>query len=113
MIKFSIVLVAFPFDDLTTSKVRPALCLTDELGPYSHTIVAFISSNTEAYHLDSDIVLAESFPGFSETGLKITSIVRLHRLVTIPASLIKRRLGWLPQSSRQHVYFRIMDLFKP
>ena len=34
--KYKIVLVPFPFDDLTASKVRPAVCLTDEIKPHSH-----------------------------------------------------------------------------
>ena len=36
MIKHSIVLVPFPFDDFSTSKVRPALCLTTEIGQFNH-----------------------------------------------------------------------------
>lgn len=30
--KYRIVLVPFPFDDLSGSKLRPALCLTDVIG---------------------------------------------------------------------------------
>ena len=44
MTKGKIVLVPFPFDDLSAEKVRPALCLTDPIGPHRHLIVAFISS---------------------------------------------------------------------
>jgi len=44
MIKNSIVLVPFPFDDFSVSKVRPALCLTSEIGRSNHVIIAFISS---------------------------------------------------------------------
>jgi mRNA interferase MazF len=44
MIKNSIVLVPFPFDDFSGTKVRPALCLTSEIGKYHHIIIAFISS---------------------------------------------------------------------
>jgi len=32
MIKNAIILVPFPFDDFSASKVRPALCLTAEIG---------------------------------------------------------------------------------
>ena len=35
MIKQSIVLVPFPFDDFSNTKVRPALCLTEEIGKYN------------------------------------------------------------------------------
>ena len=32
MLKGKIVLVPFPFDDLSATKVRPAVCLTDSIG---------------------------------------------------------------------------------
>ncbi|OQB81171.1 MAG: hypothetical protein BWX87_00956 [Bacteroidetes bacterium ADurb.Bin123] len=44
MIKNSVVLVPFPFDDNSIAKLRPALCLTSETGEYNHVIIAFISS---------------------------------------------------------------------
>jgi len=44
MIKNSIVLVPFPFDDFSVSKVRLALCLTSDIGKYKQVIIAFISS---------------------------------------------------------------------
>jgi len=44
MIKNSIVLVPFPFDDFSVLKVRPALCLTSQIGIHHHVIIAFISS---------------------------------------------------------------------
>ena len=34
MTKGKVVLVPFPFDDLSTSKVRPAVCLINPFGPY-------------------------------------------------------------------------------
>ena len=36
MLKHKVVLVPFPFDDISTNKVRPAVCLTDPIGPHSH-----------------------------------------------------------------------------
>jgi len=44
MTKNAIVLVPFPFNGFAASKVRPALCLTSEIGKYQHIIIAFISS---------------------------------------------------------------------
>ncbi len=51
MIKNSIVLVPFPFDDFSESKVRPAICLTSEIGKYHHIIIAFITSNTKCIYI--------------------------------------------------------------
>jgi len=113
MIKYSIVLVAFPFDDFSSTKVRPALCLTNELGPYNHVVVAFISSKVESYHLSSDILLEVQETWFPETGLKEQSLIRLHRLVTLPIGLVKRKLGNLPAPICKIVFNKLIDLFKP
>jgi hypothetical protein len=42
MTKGKVVLVPFPFNDLSAAKVRPAVCLTDPVGPHRHVILAFI-----------------------------------------------------------------------
>jgi len=57
MIKDSIVLVPFPFDDFSASKVRPALCLTNEIGKFNHVIIAFISSKIPEDLVESDIII--------------------------------------------------------
>lgn len=44
MVKGTIVLAPFPFTDLSSSKVRPALCLSDKVGSHKHIVLAFISS---------------------------------------------------------------------
>jgi mRNA interferase MazF len=106
-----IVLLPFPFDDLTGAKVRPAVCLTEPTGPHSHVIVAFISSRIPDDRLDSDFVIEESNPEFSTTGLRVSSTVRLHRLMTVTTNLIRRELGVLPPSQRSEVAARLCRLF--
>jgi mRNA interferase MazF len=59
MIKHSVVLVPFPFDDFSATKVRPALCLTGEIGRFGHVIIAFISSRMpDDLHSDPQRVFA-------------------------------------------------------
>jgi len=57
MIKNTIVLVPFPFDDFSNAKVRPALCLTNEINKFNHVIIAFISSKIPDETIDSDILI--------------------------------------------------------
>jgi len=40
MTKGKVVLVPFPFDDLSAIKVRPAVCLTNQIGQYNHIIIS-------------------------------------------------------------------------
>lgn len=111
MIKNSIVLVPFPFDDFSASKVRPALCLTTEIGKFRHVIIAFISSKVPADPHESDMVIRKGSPEWVDTGLAVDSVIRLHKMVTIPRELIKRRLGTINSSLQKEVRSRVMELF--
>ena len=106
-----VVLVAFPFDDQTAVKVRPALCLTDPIGPYRHIILAFISSRMPEDLLATDLRLEPDHADFPTTGLRVASAVRLHRLLTIPATIIRRELGHFPPGLRAEVARRLRLLF--
>src|SRR5438477_1489436 len=79
--RYRVVLVPFPFDDLTGSKVRPAVCLTDMLGTHHHVVLAFISSVVPPNLEPTDFLLDPNTPEFAPTGLRVPSILRLHRMV--------------------------------
>ena len=111
MNRFDIVLVPFPFDDLSGSKLRPALCLTDPISTYNHTIIAFITSQVAKATERSDVSFLSQEPDFEATGLKVSSAIRLHRLTTIPTWLIQRKLGTLPDSAVAVVEQRLRSLF--
>lgn len=106
-----VVLIPFPFDDLSTTKVRPAVCLTDPIGPHRHIILAFISSQIPTELLETDIVLDSEQADFVITGLRVTSILRLHRLMTVTTTLIKRELGVLPLQIQDDVAKKLQKLF--
>lgn len=82
MIKNSIVLVPFPFDDYSASKVRPAICLTSITGRFEHIVVAFISSNLNTKKEKFDIRLVKGTSLAKGTGLAVDSIIKLHKMVT-------------------------------
>lgn len=109
--KYKIVLVPFPFDDLSSQKVRPAVCLTDEIKPFAHVILAFITSQIAAEPSHTDFVITDSDEDFIITGLKVSSTLRMHRLMTISKSIIKRELGELPTSYQIDVEKRLRRLF--
>ncbi len=111
MTRGKIVLVPFPFDDLSGVKVRPALCLTEPLGRNRHVVVAFLTSRIDAEVSPTDIVLDPSLPSFAELGLKVVSTLRLHRVTTITMALIRRELGTLPPALQLEVNNRLRLLF--
>lgn len=110
MIRNSIVLVPFPFDDFSASKVRPALCLTAETGKFNHIIIAFISSKIPDELAESDIIVEKGSEYWEGTGLVVDSVIRLHKVVTIPKSLIKRRLGSINMLTAFEIKKRLVKL---
>ena len=109
--KNKIVLIPFPFDNLETTKVRPALCLSDPIGQHNHVILAFITSRLPEKLLESDLVIDSNDEEFYLTGLRVTSTLRLHRLMTVTTSLIRRELGELPPLMQEKVTNNLKNLF--
>jgi mRNA interferase MazF len=104
------VLVPFPFDDLTGTKVRPAVCLTEASGPHQHVVLAFITSVVPPTLEPTDLLLDPGSPDCARTGLRVRSVLRLHRMVTVSARIIQRQLGILPPSLQVQVQQRLRTL---
>lgn len=109
--KGRVVLVPFPFDDLSATKVRPAVCLTNPIGDYEHLILAFITSRIPDNPLPTDIIFDSSHPDFSLSGLRKRSALRLHFLMTARTSLILRELGQLSLLTQRDIAERLCTLF--
>jgi mRNA interferase MazF len=111
MTKHKIVLIPFPFDDLSGTKLRPALCLTDPIGTHRHVVLAFITSRIPDELLETDLVLDTTQANFEATGLRVASTIRMHRLITLTTAFIKRELGELPPTVRRQVSAKLKRLF--
>jgi mRNA interferase MazF len=111
MTRGKFVLVPLPFDDLSSAKVRPALCLTEPIGANRHVILAFLTSRIDSELSATDIVLEPSALGFADTGLRVASTLKLHRVVTLTTSLIRRELDVLSPSLQKQVNDRLRSLF--
>jgi len=101
--KGKIVLIQFPFDDLTSSKVRPAYCLTTPIGNYQHIIFALITSRLPASPLATDILLTPQDPDFAQMGLRKASTLKLDHLITLRQSLVRRQLGSVSQDRQNQI----------
>ena len=109
--KYKVVLVPFPFDDLSNAKVRPAVCLTEPIGEHKHVVLAFITSRAPDNPLSTDLILTEKDKDFSVTGLRVSSTLQLHRMMTVTANVIVRDLGTLPVSAQKNVEGKLKLLF--
>jgi len=77
-LKGKIVLIPFPFTDLTATKLRPALVLHEG---EKDVVAAFISSRTENPK-STDITINEKHPEYKQTGLKLASVIKLDKVAT-------------------------------
>ncbi|KAA5543377.1 type II toxin-antitoxin system PemK/MazF family toxin [Adhaeribacter rhizoryzae] len=104
MRKGDILLIPFPFTDLTGQKNRPALVLvtTD-----TDITVAFITSQIK-WQEEHDLKLEPS----AKNGLKKTSLVRLSKLATINNELLIGKLGNLIEADIQQLNKNLIKLFQ-
>ncbi|KKW25047.1 MAG: hypothetical protein UY67_C0001G0049 [Candidatus Kaiserbacteria bacterium GW2011_GWA2_52_12] len=105
MLKGRIVLIPFPFTDLTGQKVRPALVLHVSRG--EDCIVAFISTRIEKRN-PYDIRVSPS----STNGLKVESVVKVDKLATLQKKIVIGELGVLERQNLHIVDVALRKLFK-
>ncbi len=90
--KGDIVLIEFPFTDLSGKKLRPALVLFTER---RNVVVAFISSKLEKFVEGTSLLIKENHPEFPLTGLKLSSVVRFDKVATVDVKFVAGTLGRL------------------
>ncbi|MBO3840558.1 MAG: type II toxin-antitoxin system PemK/MazF family toxin [Nitrososphaerota archaeon] len=97
--KGKIVLVPFPFTDLTAVKLRPALVLFEG---ERDVVVAFISSRIPGELKPTDVLIEETHPEFKLTGLKTSSVIKLDKIATLLKSMVMGEIGEIgPQIKRE------------
>ncbi len=102
-----VVLVPFPFSDLSTSKLRPAVCLADA-GRGDWVLCQITSSpygDPHAVPLDT--------PDFDSGGLLVASFARPGKLFTANDSLMVRAVGRLNSAALQRVVDAVVSVLRP
>ena len=104
-----IVIAAFPFTRLTGAKRRPCLVLAagDSSGDF---LVAFITSNLDWSRLPSATAVLPTHRGWRQTGLKVPSVVRADKLVTLSDAVITGAIGSLPQDLLDDIRLKLKRL---
>jgi mRNA interferase MazF len=103
----AVVLIPFPYSDLSQAKVRPAIVLAD--AGRGDVVLCQVTSN--AYADPSAVELTQI--DFAEGALRHTSYARPAKLFTLSASLAVRRLGVLGSESRDRIVEAVVDLVRP
>ena len=101
-----VVVVPFPFSDLTQSKVRPALCLANAgRGDY---VLCQITSQPYG----DPLALKIDDQDFASGGLHVESFVRPGKLFTADANLILSTEGKLSPAAYQRVLNTVVNLLR-
>jgi mRNA interferase MazF len=99
-----VVVVPFPFSDLTQTKRRPALVVASLLG--EDLILCQITSQT----VIDDYAVSIAEEDFSSGGLKQSSNVRPNRIFTASQSIIAYQAGVIQPSKLSEVIDKIIEI---
>ena len=89
-----VVLTQFPFSDLTGAKLRPAVVVAQGSIGQDVVLVA-VSSAVRGALAPTDYLIERTHSEFPLTGLRVTSVLRSHKIVAVERSVVARRLGRL------------------
>ena len=105
-IKGDVVVVPFPFSDLSQSKRRPALVLAELDG--DDLILCQITSQLNKDRYSDTLPQGE----FQSGSLKQTSHIRPNRLFTADRNIILYSAGRLKKQKMDEVIEKVIDLFR-
>lgn len=105
-----IVLVKFPFANLSQAKKRPALVLSQVSLSRSEKLVtiAMVTSQVDALEIDGDVLLSD----WKKCGLLHPSRLRLSKVATVDDELICMRLGSISDADRVKVQRAFHELYR-
>ena len=106
MHKGKLILVPFPFTDLSGHKVRPALVLhTDNKG--NDFIACFVSSKQNEKTGMYDIKIKAD----RHNGLKTDSVIKISKIATLEKKIAIGEIGFLDQRTLKEIDNRLKAIF--
>lgn len=92
--KWDVVLLSYPFSDLTGAKVRPAIVISPNIhnSMLDDAVFILITSNTDLGS-SYDVLIEDNAPEFTATGLQKSSMIRVPKLWNLDQKLVKRTIG--------------------
>ncbi len=103
MQKGDVILIVFPFTDLSGNKLRPALVLAETTNDLT---VLFITTQLKWQEV-TDVVLIPD----SNNGIKKTSLLRISKIATLDKTLVKGRLGSVNTTILREVDVKLKAFF--
>ncbi|HLP99285.1 MAG TPA: type II toxin-antitoxin system PemK/MazF family toxin [Sideroxyarcus sp.] len=101
-----IVLTPFPYTDLTGVKLRPVLMLR-QASKFDDWLVCMVSSQVQQAEADLDEALTPADSDFANSGLKVSSVLRLSRLAVLDGELLLGSIGSISDERLKNVRLRL------
>lgn len=105
-VRGDVVVIPFPFSDLSSSKRRPALVLADLIG--DDIILCQITSK----EVNDDFSIPLSTQEFHEGNLKVDSNIRPNRLFTADEGIIIYKAGTIDRAKTLKVVDKTIEILK-
>ena len=107
-----VVLVAFPFTDLTTTKMRPALVVSSDVFNQENPDVIVVAITSRIPKRSSGKHNLLSSHDQKLAGLPKPSLIKLGKIVTLDKRLIRRKLGRIPDPTLAFLTFELHKLLQ-
>lgn len=104
-----VVIFRFPQTDRDEGKLRPALLLGKLPGNYDDWLICMISSQTRQYIEGFDEIVQEDDNDFGESGLKVTSVIRVGRLAVVSGEILLGATGQVSSERLNRVKKHLAD----
>lgn len=89
-----IILIKFPFTDLTSVKIRPALVISsDKYNNASNDAIFMLITSKISNSFMEDLLVDSTHSEFSATGLKQSSLFKIDRIVILSKAIAAKKLG--------------------
>ena len=89
-----IVLIPFPFSELSEVKLRPAVVVTATKDKYKDLVLCAVSSQVPASFLVTEVLLKPD----STNGLRTESVIKVDRIFTLKSEKVIAKIGRLSSS---------------
>lgn len=90
-----IVLLKFPFTDNKTFKRRPVLIIND----FNDGDIIVCRITSKIYDTQNDLLI----DNWEESGLKLPSVIRVHKIATLDKDLVELLMGKIDESMKEKV----------
>ncbi len=101
-----IVLIPFPFAELTNTKVRPAVLIAETQDKYKDLVVCAISSIVPKNISNREVLLSPD----RTNNLRVDSIIKIDRIVTLKREDKIVTLGELSPNEISEFRLRLLDM---